>query len=63
MIFVEDAARARKNNSPLNINVLQTTALALVEKAKYSWVSKKKMVVKIALNSQILLEILFPSRK
>ncbi len=59
VIFREDAARARKDNSPLNMNVLRKTALALVEKAKYGRVSKKKMMFKAALNPQVLLEILF----
>ncbi len=63
VIFREDAARARKDNSPLNMNVLRKTALALVEKAKYGRISKKKMMFKAALNPQVLLGILFPTKK
>ena len=63
VIFREDAARARKDNSPLNMNVLRKTALALVEKAKYGRVSKKKLMFKAALNPQVLLNILFPVNK
>ena len=63
VIFREDAARARKDNSPLNMNVLRKTALALVEKAKYGRVSKKKLMFKAALNPQVLLNILFPLKK
>lgn len=63
VIFREDAARARKDHSPLNMNVLRKTALALVEKAKYGRISKKKMMFKAALNPQVLLEILFPAKK
>ena len=63
VIFREDAARARKDNSPLNMNVLRKTALALVEKAKYGRVSKKKLMFKAALNPQVLLNILFPVKK
>ena len=34
VIFREDAARARKDNSPLNMNVLRKTALFLANQAK-----------------------------
>ena len=63
VIFREDAARARKDNSPLNMNVLRKTALALVDKAKYGRISKKKMMFKAALNPLVLLNILFPDQK
>ena len=33
VIFREDASRARKDNSPLNMNVLRKTALSLISKA------------------------------
>lgn len=59
VIFREDAARARKDNSPLNMNVLRKTALSLVENAKYGRISKKKLMFKAALNPQVLLGILF----
>ena len=63
VIFREDAARARKDNSPLNMNVLRKNALALVNQAKYGRISKKKMMFKAALNPDILLRILFRSEK
>lgn len=63
VVFREDAARARKDNSPLNMNVLRKVALALVEKAKFGRLSKKKMMFKAALNPQVLLDILFPHQK
>lgn len=63
VIFREDAARARKDNSPLNMNILRKTALALLEQAKFGRLSKKKMMFKAALNPQVLLEILFPKKK
>lgn len=63
MIFREDAARARKDNSPLNMNILRKTALALVNQAKYGRLSKKKMMFKAALNPQVLLDILLPLKK
>lgn len=59
VIFREDDARAKKDLSPLNMNVLRKTSLALVEKAKYGRISKKKMMFKAALNPQVLLDILF----
>lgn len=61
VIFREDAARARKDNSPLNLNVLRKMALALVSKAQYGRLSKKKMMFKAAMNPDVLLTILFPA--
>lgn len=63
VIYHEDAARAKKDNSPLNMNVLRKTALTLVNHAKYGRLSKKKMMFKAALNPQVLLDILFPAKK
>ena len=63
VIFREDAARARKDNSPLNMNVLRKNALSLVNQAKYGRISKKKMMFKAALNPGVLLRILFGSEK
>lgn len=63
VIFREDAARSRKDNSPLNMNIFRKTALALLEKAKYGRISKKKMMFKAALNPDVLLSILFPDDK
>ena len=45
------------------MNVLRKTALALVDKAKYGRISKKKMMFKAALNPLVLLNILFPDQK
>lgn len=58
VIFREDASRARKDNSPLNMNVLRKLALALVTQARYARLSKKKMMFKAALNPEVLLNIL-----
>ena len=49
VIFREDASRARKDNSPLNMNVLRKTALNLVSQAQYGRISKKKLMFKAAL--------------
>lgn len=59
VIFREDAARTRKDNSPLNMNVLRKQALALLHAARTGRLSKKKMMFKAALNPQVLLDILF----
>ncbi|MDO5114875.1 MAG: ISAs1 family transposase [Synergistaceae bacterium] len=63
VIFREDASRARKDNSPLNLNVLRKNALTLLNQAKYGRWSKKKMMFKAALNPQVLLDILFFPKK
>lgn len=63
VIFREDAARARKDNSPLNMNVLRKNTLFLVDMAKYGRFSKKKMMFKAALNPNVLLDIIFCPKK
>lgn len=63
VIFKEDASRARKDNSPLNMNVMRKTALSLVSKAQYGRISKKKLMFKAALDPTVLLDILFFPKK
>ena len=63
VIFREDASRARKDNSPLNLNILQKTALNLVSQAQYGRVSKKRLMFKAALESELFLKILFSPKK
>ena len=58
MISREDVTRARKDKSPLNMNVLHKNALTLLNQAKYGRLSKKKMMFKAALNLKVLLDIL-----
>lgn len=60
VIFDEDASRARKDMSPLNLNVLRKTALALCKNADFGRrlsIQKKRFAA--ALNPQRLLDILF----
>ncbi len=60
VIFAEDASRARKDMSPLNLNVLRKTALALCKNADFGRrlsIQKKRFAA--ALNPQRLLDILF----
>ena len=60
VIFNEDASRACKDNSPLNLNVLRKQALVLLNAAKFGRLSKKKFMFKAALNPDMLLYFLFP---
>ena len=59
VIFREDASRARKDNSPLNLNVLRKTALNLVSQAQYKRISKKRLMFRAALEPTLFLDILF----
>ncbi len=61
--FREDASRAKKDNSPLNLNVLRKKALTLLHQARYNRMSKKRMRYKAALNPNTLLSILFGLQK
>ena len=58
VIFREDASHAKKDNSPLNLNVLRKTALSLLSKAKFGRLSKKKLMFKASLNPDVMLNIL-----
>ena len=59
VVFREDASRARKDNSPLNLNVLRKTALNLVSQAQYKCISKKRLMFRAALEPTLFLDILF----
>ena len=63
VLFREDASKIRKDNAPLNMNVLRKCALSLLNQAKYARLSKKKMMFKASLNPQVLFDILFPPKK
>ncbi len=63
VIFREDSARARKDNSPLNMNILRKVALFLANQVKTKKWSKKKMMFRAAMNPQIMLDFLFPPQK
>lgn len=55
VVFREDASRARKDNSPLNLK----TALNLVSQAQYKRISKKRLMFRAALEPTLFLDILF----
>lgn len=63
VVFGEDASRAKKDNSPLNLNVLRKIALKLVSQAQYGRISKKRLMFKAALEPELFLKILFSSKK
>ena len=63
VIFREDASRARKDKSPLNMNVLRKIALNLVSQSQHGRISKKKLMFKAALDPDLLLKILFFPKK
>ena len=57
--FGEDGSRARKDNSPLNLNVLRKTAMALLKAADWGRIGLKKKMFIAALNPAKLLQLLF----
>ena len=59
VIFREDASKARKDNSPLNLNVLRKIALKLVSQAQYKRISKRRLMFRAALEPTLFLDILF----
>lgn len=60
VIFDEDAPRARKDMSPLNLNVLRKAALTFCKNADFDRrLSIQKERFAAALNLQRLLDILF----
>ena len=62
VIFREDASRARKDKSPLNLNILRKSALSLLSQDKYGRLSKKRMRFKASLNPDVLLTVLFAGK-
>lgn len=56
--FREDSSRARKDNSPLNLNVLRKTALPLLKNADLGRMGLKKKMFRAALSTNTLSLIL-----
>ena len=62
VIFKEDDSRARKDNSPLNLNVMRKMALALCKNCKNENLKKnsiQKRIYRASLNPEVLMSILF----
>jgi predicted transposase YbfD/YdcC len=60
--FGEDGSRARKDNSPLCLNILRKTALALLKGVSWGRIGLKKKMFIAALNPLKLLEVLFKEK-
>ena len=61
VIFREDASRARKDNSPLNMNILRKMALSLTRNTDLGRkrLGSRKKMLKAALNYDVLSNIVF----
>jgi len=59
VVFREDSARARKDNSPLNLNVLRKIALSALKNASIGRMSFRKKMMKAARNVDFLYTLLF----
>jgi hypothetical protein len=57
--FSEDKARQRKDNSPLNMNVLRKVALSLLKSVNWGRIGIKKKMFIAALNPLKLKEVIF----
>ena len=58
VIFREDANRVKKDNAPLNLNILDKTALYLVGEVDLGRLTRKRKRYKAALNPDVLLSII-----
>ena len=59
VVFREDSARAKKDNSPLNMNVLRKTALSLLKQSEMGRIGLRKKMFKAALNCSVLEKVVF----
>lgn len=59
VIFREDACRARKDNSPQNLNVLRKTAMRLLNSARSGRKTKKWWMLMASFNPDAMLDVLF----
>ena len=59
VVFGEDSGRARKDNSPLNMNILRKTALSLLKKVNLGKISLKKKMYSAALDFNVLIKVIF----
>jgi predicted transposase YbfD/YdcC len=54
VVFEEDSARARKKNSPLNLNILRKTALSLLIRVKGKRESVRRLMFRAAMDTDFL---------
>jgi predicted transposase YbfD/YdcC len=59
VVFREDAARARKDNSPLNLNILRKTALSALKRTPVGRLSVRKRMMKASRDPLFLNRLLF----
>jgi hypothetical protein len=59
VVFREDNARARKDNSPLNLNVLRKIALAVLKNIVIKGSSVRRKMMKAARDPYFLANLLF----
>jgi predicted transposase YbfD/YdcC len=59
VVFREDNARASKDNSPLNLNILRKIALAVLNKISFGRLSARKKMMKAARDQNFLALLLF----
>ena len=59
VIFREDSDIAKKDNAPLNLNILDKTALYLVSQVDLGKISRKHKRYKAAFNPDVLLSMIF----
>jgi len=59
VVFREDDARARKDNSPLNLNVLRKIALSILRNISVARLSVRKKMMKAARDPHFLEQLLF----
>jgi len=59
VVFREDNAKARKDNSPLNLNVLRKTALSALKKVTIGRLSVRKKMMKAARDTSFLESVIF----
>ena len=62
VVFREDAARARKDNSPLNLNVLRKIALSMLQSVPVGRLSVRKKMMKAARDPDFLGKVLFQQK-
>jgi predicted transposase YbfD/YdcC len=62
VIFREDSDLAKKDNAPLNLNILDKTALYLVSQVDLGKISRKHKRYKAALNPDVLLSMIFSGK-
>lgn len=58
VIFREDSDLARKHNAPLNLNILDKTALYLISQADMGNITRKRKRFRAALDSDALLSVI-----